>query len=669
MSINIKKDKASIMEIVLVAALMPYLWIIYGPLELFLTNKSEFWFDTKSILIGSLIMLLVTTLLAFLILFISSRVSSKLYGIIVSLEFIAYFVSYVHGNFLIKNLPRLDGTPPDWSIYGRDKVISAIVVLVIVAVTVAVICIFKLEEARKYFIYAMSAVSAVLLVTLGTLFIQNKDTGSQKMTITIKDMFTVSSDENVIVLLLDTVDVNGMYPQLPDNPEWNEEFKDFTLYPDTLGGYPATMMSVPLILTGEWYENEVPFEEYCDRVYSDSKLFNYLEDEKYNIGLYSTSVYGSKSLSRFTNIESMVAVKSYPKLSAMMTRLAMFKMAPYQLKRVLFFYPTNLDNLKKANDYDAFDETNVPYYELLKSAQTVQTTEKCFKYIHLNGAHKPYRLSKDVTFVEEGVSYEECVQGCMKIANELLSVLKDAGVYDNTAVVIMSDHGQTSEYRKSPLFMVKGVGEVHDTMQISNTAVTYGMVSQAFINLAQGSDAESAIWTAMADYQSERRFLNYEYMAEEFIEEYTQTGSVIEDNALVKTGKIYSLDSKKSKENIDTSTLDDYESVDSTPAVGIWGMMVPELASDADYIRVYGWVYDDDICKKPQDAYMEVDGELYKAEFIYLSEFASEDNDKAECGINVNIPVDCGDEIIVHIVNNKGELMNPVVIKKSDYID
>lgn len=69
--------------------------------------------------------------------------------------------------------------------------------------------------------------------------------------------------------------------------------------------------------------------------------------------------------------------------------------------------------------------------------------------------------------IENG-TYEQSIEASMTIVATYLQKLKDSGVYDNTAIMILSDHGynieddDSSEKRQHPILFVKGVDEHYD---------------------------------------------------------------------------------------------------------------------------------------------------------------------------------------------------------------
>lgn len=73
------------------------------------------------------------------------------------------------------------------------------------------------------------------------------------------DQFEMSTDTNFIIVLLDAVDEECFWQVWEQHPEYKEEMRDFTFYNNTMSGYAYTDHSLPLIISGEWYENKEPF--------------------------------------------------------------------------------------------------------------------------------------------------------------------------------------------------------------------------------------------------------------------------------------------------------------------------------------------------------------------------------------------------------------------------
>ena len=193
--------------------------------------------------------------------------------------FIALICTYVQGNFMVKNLPPLDGSTIDWGNYTALRT-EGIILWTVVAVITAAMCIFlKKELFTKTVMYLSTCLTLMLLVTavsvtLTSGVLQEKahyQIGADKE-------FVMSDDQNFVILLLDTVDARTFSKLLEDHPEYNKDFQDFTYFENTVGAYSCTKRSIPFILSGDWYENDEPFDDYMRNMYEVSPLFNALQE-------------------------------------------------------------------------------------------------------------------------------------------------------------------------------------------------------------------------------------------------------------------------------------------------------------------------------------------------------------------------------------------------------
>ena len=75
-------------------------------------------------------------------------------------------------------------------------------------------------------------------------------------------MFEFSKEQNVIILVLDAFRSDIFQEIIDEDDEYREMFDGFTYYRNAAGGYPHTDASIPLILTGEYYDNSIPRSEF-----------------------------------------------------------------------------------------------------------------------------------------------------------------------------------------------------------------------------------------------------------------------------------------------------------------------------------------------------------------------------------------------------------------------
>ena len=129
-----------------------FMLFVIEPLSLFVANRDDFNFN-----LGHFILPLFLSFTFFLILFIfiytiiyliNKKFSNKLtfYNIILIISYILFILCYIEGNFLSYNLPRLDGTVTDFSVYIIDNIITISLLFILVIIYILCVKKFKFEK-------------------------------------------------------------------------------------------------------------------------------------------------------------------------------------------------------------------------------------------------------------------------------------------------------------------------------------------------------------------------------------------------------------------------------------------------------------------------------------------------------------------------------------------
>lgn len=539
-----KRTLKGFISAIMVSLAASFMLMVFAPIEIYYSNQSQFWFEIKQLIPVVLIMFGSALIISMIILFVAYLINEKFFGVILSLYFVAFLSTYVQGNFLVKHLPGLDGTEPVWKNYIKEDIKTTAVWLIILIIVIICICVFKMEKVKNAIGVISICMFLMMAVTLVTVIMTTKvESKDYEMVYTDKDELVMSEDTNFIILLFDAMDA-GTYKALSEqHPEYADIFKDFTFFDDTVCAYTFTKQSIPFILSGKWYENEKPFETYAAEAYSESPLLTKLQDKGYKMGLYENETYTTDpEMYMFDNvIKNRTDISSYVTFIKRELQITGYKYAPFILKRFCMVGTEDFEDFRENPDgCEAYSLDNTVFYDKLKNNDIDKTEDKVFKFIHLWGAHVPFSYDKDMNIIEDG-TYEQNVEACVTMADEYIKKLKESDTYDNSVIIIMSDHGfyHTDEpsNRQHPLFMVKGVGEHHDYM-VSNVPVSYDDLQEAYSRLLDGKPSED-IFDAKEGDNRKRRYMYYEYLHDEVMEEYYQEGYAGDMDTLKASGKKY----------------------------------------------------------------------------------------------------------------------------------
>lgn len=522
-----------------------FMLFIYAPLVLYFQNEDEFWFDMYilfPVIFGNFIIVFLVNSLFFA----GINRFNKIYKLCFLLYLIAFIASYVQGNFLVSSLPILDGSPIEWSQYPAARIKSIVLWLTVAIVIFGLYKHYGMKRMYKWggvlglFVMLMLGVTAIIICISS-----NGYEKKSSYTVTFKNLMEMSQEDNFIIFCLDAVSAETFDELLSEEPEYQTTLENFTYFNNTMGAYPFTKYSVPFILSGIWFENDSTTKEYQERVITSSPLFATLDQNEYHMGVYYPSLLRTDSIGRFENVlANKRRVNSIITFARWQVLLTGFQYAPFDLKRFSFLNPAALDSLQIPPDgYDIYTTANDKFYHYIQTHEISTISEKCFKYIHIDGGHIPYIYDRNVNIVSNG-THKDNVRSSMTIVKTYLEKLKKQNVYDNSVIIILSDHGWTEDSdlygtgRQNPILCIKGRNEKHK-MQVSSAPVSYVDLQTAYRRLLEGISSTNVFDIKEGEHR-ERRYLIYDYPTDGVtISEYVQTGNARDTSSLYPTGEEY----------------------------------------------------------------------------------------------------------------------------------
>ena len=545
--LNKKKKIYVFLRLLLVPSAVCLLLLVYAPLELLFTNRTELNYNMYELLSYMLpIMLCAVAPLSILLLTLRKK-AKKLYRICLFLLLLILLVSYIQGTFYAEDLPPLDGRTINWKEYSNQRWNS---IAIFVCVAAALYYCWKKLGEDKFEILSF-AVSGLMFLLLGVSLLLNcilTEGYRRNKVIVHSDSYLLDmadEQENMVIFLMDAVDGDAFKKLMKLHPEYAEVFEDFTSFENVMSGYPYTSRSVPFILSGMWYENQEPFDAYCIRAFDESPLFLKLRDLGFRMGMYDPEFSLMTSLDgKFENISSESKIVYPYRFVQMQLKMAGYRYFLFDLKKICYMTPEEifLSSVKSNGQEQYYSTDNEEFLRRLKEKQVVLSDMSCFRFIYIWGAHSPFIYPSKSESVQDN-SYESGVELSIEIADEYLRKLKSAGVFNNTAILILADHGYAADNasfgRQNPVLMVKGIGEKHP-FDTSDVPVSHEDLQLAYSRLIDGKQS-TEIFDWQEEDKRERRFLFYEFRYEDHMEEYIQTGHASCEETMVSTGNEYNL--------------------------------------------------------------------------------------------------------------------------------
>ena len=473
------KDK-NIFNSLLISFSFMFNLFIFGPVEFYLTNVYDFWFSIKSILP---ILLIVGIIIFFIIFCLLTFLKDKKRKIFVIVLLGLYLGLYIQGNFLNKGYGKMDGSIIEW-----DKMIQKGIINTIIWIVLFIPFVFIKPIKTNIKPVSNIIFGYVLLVQIVTIFVvyvgQSRMDLDKEFYLDNTNAFEMSSKENTIIYMADTIQSDYLIRAIDENEEFKEELKDFVRFDNATTCSLLTAMSFPSILTGENLQVGMNLKDSLDIAYEKTDLYDILEENNYDVEFYTDKIYaesGNINIKNKTKIEEdILDFKSKIKLYGSLMKCVYFKYSPHFLKPFLEV------NTAEFNNIDTVDEEiktylvdDVKYYENLSNSNMISVDKnKCLKIIQMDGCHMPHTIDEYMQYdssrsylnISSDIRIKNEVNSVVRIFVDYIKKMKSAGVYDNSNIIFIADHGHTNRY--NPSLMIKRKNETHSSIQINNAPVS-----------------------------------------------------------------------------------------------------------------------------------------------------------------------------------------------------
>lgn len=356
-------------------------------------------------------------------------------------------------------------------------------------------------------------------------------------------LYTVGTEENLLVLVLDSVDADQFAQALAEDPDLSRRLEGFTWYRNAMGLSDPTKYGLPALLTGQAYTQPVDYAGFIAAAYADAPLYTMLAGDVWDARFFTDSRYVSLDADVVDNLaREELAVNDPAGLTRDLLRLCAFRYAPHFLKPQLWMYSNVFLPYAQAQGEPVYEVTDPAFDARLREEGLEATVERAFRLIHLTGMHPPYTMDADCQYQAQGVTAQEQMRGCLRLAEDYLEQLRALGVYDRSAVLILADHGTETVHR--PLLLLKRPGDTGE-MAVNDAPVSYADLPATYVALLTGAQAGTELWsipqgqarTRLYYHESSRNnaFNLYEYSTQALSpswEELIPTGRVFHGDSL-----------------------------------------------------------------------------------------------------------------------------------------
>ena len=299
-----------------------YTFAVVAPLEIVASSVNSLLFTVTDVWVPFAVFGLAgTVVLALALSLLRGRAFNVCFAVVAAVG----VAGFVQALFLNGSLPAADGTQVVWDDYTTATVVSAAVWIVLIGSAVFL-------SLRKSLAFKGAAATLCLVgvvaqsVSLGVLLTAPAPDGlppvAARHSVTTDGVSEVSSNDNIIMFVLDTYDTLYLEEGLEEEPGCLDEFTGFTWFDNSTGSMIPTRYAMASMLTGQSLDED-------DKEFSTSLIIDWYQQhgliddinaQGYETRLYATDIndaIGSLS-ERVENIKLRENQLDYPSAVAML---------------------------------------------------------------------------------------------------------------------------------------------------------------------------------------------------------------------------------------------------------------------------------------------------------------------------------------------------------------
>ncbi len=319
----------------------------------------------------------------------------------------------------------LDGGAPSFSKF--DKISHLILFGLCLAATLIGLYKTKLGLFLRKIVALLGCFSIISGAYMGVnaLPLSNSDALSQ---VHWENIAKLSTQSNIIVIGLDMVQREFAQDYFENSPEAQKLFDGFTFFTNTASAGIITVISLSTIVRGHVFEGKV------NDAPPDDNLLNDLNNYGYEISASPIVRARIRGGGPGTEIPE-IPIKNLEEQAIAAAFLGINRYIPFRIK-------ASLAPEKEFGAASKLDHRN-SFKRLISLLHIDNTCEKKVIWLHSLQTHLPVKFTREGTYsqnLNDDDVYGEVDDG-LNMVGDLIEKLKSLGVYDNTMILVISDHG------------------------------------------------------------------------------------------------------------------------------------------------------------------------------------------------------------------------------------
>lgn len=402
-------------------------------------------------------------------------------------------------------------TPPGGVPFFSDSPLFGVLEIILFTIASALILCFRTFFIKNTAKICLVLIGAQLIAFLpGYMKYDEKNLGNKFYTFTDEGSNTFSTDQNVIILIMDSFSEDYFNEARKKCPgEFEKTFQDFTNFRRLLSPAPFTAAAVPTLVSGtrelendtfkNWrYFYSTEHQNHLNRIFDHNNLFERFSANKYEIFAkplvkmlipYTQGIQNREKSNNDSEFYENICLVLKGRFTPLVLRQTIYENSIVELYSKIFsspkpsganevvqsiplekmvFISQNLD----AGKYYIRDEAAVKLILPDSLRQYGKTDQKKLLFYHFQSVHWA-QGAKDskyhICYINQSVKD-------LRMLGNFLQNLRTNRVYDNSYIVILGDHGTLPELSSptncyNPFLLIKKPNQKGETLSFNDEIV------------------------------------------------------------------------------------------------------------------------------------------------------------------------------------------------------
>jgi len=425
--------------------------------------------------------------------------------------------AYIQTLFLNTNMEAIMGQQTHYSERSTGNIINLVIWTAITLFPLCIFACFKIKKKvfkyEKVFVLSLVIISGMQVAGLVSTAVSTdlpRGFDDDPIYFTYEATVNLSSDNNIVVFVLDSLDVKVVNNTFELFPHLHDYLDGFTHYTNNLTEHFDTIPSMVSMLTQHHISPGQDGSAYREEAWASRNYIDYLRENGFTTNLYldQVSTFERYELikDRTDNMRTAKGLNANVRhIIPTITRLSLGRLSPYLLKNTWLglltpvfgrtFFSVVVENYVISYVPVVSIDSDVRFHNFLMQSTFSADNEKgVFIMMHFNSSHAHgdindphsygYHFDEASGEIRYGGSRWDVTRASFEKMNLYFNRMREIGVFDNSTIIITGDHGRRAELPEMVSLFIKPKGSTGALVTDSVTELSHKYFPASILDAA-----------------------------------------------------------------------------------------------------------------------------------------------------------------------------------------